>query len=166
MAFRVLDASAFYAGVPFGSQNTHHTTSLVFDEISHIKKDHDALGVLLESKKLVLQDPQEQFTKKATDTAKKTGDLQQLSKADISAIALSAELNAELVTDDYAVSNVAKTLNLKVTPVMTKGISKVGNWIYYCPACKKNFSSMTACPICGNKLKRLLRERTSIPRNK
>ena len=46
MDFRILDASAFYAGVPFRSSEDCYTTSLVYDEIQHIKKNHDVLGTL------------------------------------------------------------------------------------------------------------------------
>ena len=48
MAFRVLDSSAFYAGIPFGSNQPSYTTSLVYDEIKHIKKNHDAIDILIE----------------------------------------------------------------------------------------------------------------------
>jgi len=61
-----------------------------------------------------------------------------------------------LVTDDFAVSNVSKNLKLKVYPVMTSGIKKVGKWVYYCAGCKKNFSKITICPLCGNNLRRKL----------
>ena len=37
-----------------------------------------------------------------------------LSDEDVSTIALSLQLKAELVTDDFALSNVAKNLNIKV----------------------------------------------------
>ena len=63
-------------------------------------------------------------------------------------------LNAELVTDDFAISNVAKNLGIKVIPVMTNGIKNVITWKYYCPGCKTNFSKITECPRCGNRLKR------------
>ena len=72
----------------------------------------------------------------------------------MSTIALSLQLGAELVTDDFAISNVAKNLNIKVIPVMTTGIKHVITWKYYCPGCKVNFSKVTKCPRCGNKLKR------------
>ena len=88
------------------------------------------------------------------DAAKKSGDFSNLSDGDISTIALSLQLGAELITDDFAVSNVAKNLNIKVIPVMTDGIKNVVTWKYYCPGCKTNFSKITECPRCGNKLKR------------
>ena len=90
------------------------------------------------------------------EQAKKTGDYQKLSKADASAVALAFQLAGQLVTDDFAVSNLAKNMGLVVQPIMTKGIRDVGKWNYYCPACKKEFSAKDTCPICGNVLKRKL----------
>ena len=58
------------------------------------------------------------------------------------------------MTDDFAISNVAKNLNIDVIPVMTNGIKNVVIWEYYCPGCKTNFSNVAECPRCGNRLKR------------
>jgi len=58
-----------------------------------------------------------------------------LSDEDISTIALSLQLKAELVTDDFAISNVAKNLSIKVIPVKTSCIKYVIIWKYYCPGC-------------------------------
>jgi endoribonuclease Nob1 len=154
LAFRVLDSTAFYAGIPFSSNEPNYTTSLVYNEIEHIKKDHDAVQILIETKRLMICDPEHQFIITANNTAKKSGDIPNLSDEDISTIALSLQLNAELVTDDFAVSNVAKNLGIKVIPVMTNGIKNVITWKYYCPGCKINFSKITECPRCGNRLKR------------
>ena len=154
MASRVLDSSAFYAGIPFSSNEEGHITSLVYNEIKHIKKDHDAIHILIETKRLTVNEPEDKFVTAASDAAKKSGDFSNLSNEDISTIALSLQLKAELVTDDFALSNVAKNLNIKVIPVMTTGIKNVVTWIYYCPGCRVNFSKVTECPRCGNKLKR------------
>ena len=167
MVFRVLDASAFYAGIPFGSLTECYTTSLVYDEIKHIKQNHDAIGILLETKRLKIIEPSSEHTDLVVKTAKKTGDFHQLSKEDVSALALCHQLKGDLVTDDFAVSNVSKNLGLKVLPVMTTGIKDVGNWIYYCPGCHKNFPEKVECPLCGNKLRRKLKGKSStIPVNK
>jgi len=154
LAFRVLDSSAFYAGIPFSSNEPSYITSLVYNEIDHIKKDHDAVQILIETKRLTINEPEEKFVTTSIDAAKKSGDFSNLSDEDISTIALSLQLGAELVTDDFAVSNVAKNLNIKVIPVMTSGIKNVVIWKYYCPGCKTNFSKVTECPMCGNRLKR------------
>ncbi len=154
MAFRVLDSSAFYAGIPFSSSEPSVTTSHVYNEIKHIKKDHDAVQILIETRRLKISDPEHKFIITVNDAAKKSGDFPNLSQEDVSIIALSLQLNAELITDDFAVSNVAKNLNIKVIPVMTSGIKNVIIWKYYCPGCKTNFSKVTECPRCGNRLKR------------
>jgi UPF0271 protein len=160
---RVLDASAFYAGIPFASQEKNYSTSIVFDEIKHIKKNHDAIKILVETKRLEICDPEQEFTSKVLSKAKETGDLQDLSEGDISVIALCLQLGGELVTDDFAMSNTAKHLDLKVIPIMTKGISQVKDWVYFCSGCEKTFSEITLCPICGSKLSRKSAKRKSSP---
>ena len=155
MVFRVLDSTAFYAGIPFSSNEPSYTTPLVYNEIEHIKKDHNAIQILIETKRLMICDPEHQFVIIANNAAKKSGDFPNLSDEDISTIALSLQLKAELVTDDFAISNVAKNLCIKVIPVMTNGIKNVITWKYYCPGCKTNFSKITECPRCGNRLKRI-----------
>jgi UPF0271 protein len=156
LVFRILDASAFYAGIPFSTTDEFFTTSLIFDEINHIKKNHGAIETLMETKRLKITDPDSEFIEKIKTASKKTGDFNQLSKQDISVIALCLQMNGEIITDDFAISNVAKNLNLKVSPLMTSGINDVGNWIHYCPGCRKNFESGSECPLCGTPLKRKL----------
>ncbi|MFY9299787.1 MAG: nucleotide-binding protein [Candidatus Nitrosotenuis sp.] len=156
MASRIYDASAFYAGVPFASPEEGYTTSLVFDEIRHIKQSHGALDTLLNTGRLRILDADSEKTDLVVAHAKKTGDFQKMSKADISAVALALQLGGQLITDDFAVSNLAKNIGLDVMPIMTAGIKKVGMWRYYCPACKKIISTAETCPLCGSNLKRRL----------
>jgi UPF0271 protein len=154
--FRILDASAFYAGVPFRSSEDCYTTSLVYDEIQHIKKNYDALGALLGTNRLKIREPDEQSTQAAIKAAKETGDFPQLSKQDISIIALGMETKGQIITDDFAISNVGKNIGLSIVPIMTKGIKDVGKWIHYCPGCKASYQGGKECSICGTTLKRKL----------
>jgi UPF0271 protein len=154
--FKILDASAFYAGVPFRSSEDCYTTSLVYDEIKHIKKNHDAIGTLLETKRLKIREPNSESTKNAIKASKDTGDFQQLSKQDISIIALCMEMKGQIISDDFAISNVAKNIGLEILPIMTKGIKDVGKWVHYCPGCRTNHANGKKCPICGTPLKRKL----------
>lgn len=156
MDFRILDASAFYAGVPFGSSSDCYTTSLVYDEIKHIKKKQGALETLMETSRLKIMDPDENSINLAITAAKKTGDFPQLTKQDISIIALCLYVNGQIITDDFAISNVAKNIGLKVSSIMTSGISDVGKWIHYCPGCGTSHNSGKECPTCGTTLKRKL----------
>jgi len=154
--FRILDASAFYAGVPFRSSEDCYTTSLVYDEIQHIKKNQDVIGTLVETNRLKIREPDEQSTQAAIQAAKKTGDFPQLSKQDISIIALGIETKGQIITDDFAISNVAKNVGLNIAPIMTKGIKDVGKWIHYCPGCKASYQNGKECLVCGTPLKRKL----------
>ena len=156
MGSRVLDASAFYAGIPFGSNEPNFITSLVYDEIQHIKKSHDVVQILIETKRLTIKDPDTVFLNKVKNSATESGDLINLTNEDISSISLSLQLHAELVTDDFAMSNVAKNLGITINPIMTNGIKTTGTWRYYCPACEINFSKTSQCPNCGTSLKRKL----------
>lgn len=161
MDFRILDASAFYAGVPFRSSDDCYTTSLVYEEIKHIKKNHDALGTLLETNRLKIMEPNSESLKAAIKSSKDTGDYPQLSKQDISVIALGIEMNGQIISDDFAISNVAKNIGLEIMPIMTKGIADVGKWVHYCPGCRTNHTAGTECPMCGTPLKRKLLKQIS-----
>ena len=154
MASKVLDATSFYAGIPFSSQETSFTTPFIFEEIKHIKKEQDVINTLIESNRLKIIEPEREFVYRVQQKASQTGDIQSLSKEDVSILALCLQLNGELVTDDFSILNVAKNLNLKVSPLMTKGIARINDWIYFCSGCQKKFSKISHCPICGNKLKR------------
>ena len=156
MVFRVLDATAFYAGIPFVSNDLFMTTSAVYEEIQHIKTKQGALEMLQQTNRLQIRDPSEEIIDIVKDASIKTGDNATMSKQDITIIALALENNIELITDDFAVTNVAKQLKIKTSSLMTKGISTVGKWISYCSMCGKEFSKQKECPICGNKLNRKL----------
>lgn len=155
MVSRVLDATSFYAGIPFSSQEVSFTTPLVYEEIKHIKKEQAAISTLIESKRLRIVEPEPKFSDIVRLKAKETGDFHNLSDSDISIIALCLQIGGELITDDFAATNVTKHLDLKVLPVMTKGADKM-NWIYFCSGCEKSFSKVSICPICGNRLRRKL----------
>jgi UPF0271 protein len=129
---------------------------VIFEEIKHIKQSHGALEILLDTNRLRIQDPLKSSIDFVMNAAKKTGDVQKLSKADISAVALSHEIRGNLITDDFAVSNLAKNLGLKISPIMTNGIKDVGRWIHYCVGCGKEFPAIECCPNCGNKLSQRL----------
>ena len=156
MDFRILDASAFYAGVPFQTSKVHFTTTLVYQEIQHIKKNQDILRTLIETNRLKVIEQEELPIEEAEIAAKESGDFAQLSEEDISIIALGIKTKGEIISDDFAISNVAKNIGLKISPVMTKGIKDVGNWIHYCPGCKTIQKEKKECPNCGTTLKRKL----------
>jgi len=156
LVFRVLDATAFYVGIPFSSNDSFMTTSAVYQEIQHIKTKQGILDMLQQTNRLQVRDPEKDTITIVNDIAEKTGDSQTISEQDISIIALALENKIELITDDFAVTNVANQLRIKTSSLMTQGIKVVGKWISYCSVCGKEFSKRKECPVCGSKLNRKL----------
>jgi endoribonuclease Nob1 len=151
-----LDAGAFYSGLVFLSSALRYcTTHAVLDEVKHIKKSHGAIEALIESKTLQIVNSDRKSIQKVVSAATETGDYAKLSEADISIIALALQLQIVLVTNDYAVANVASTLEIPVKSVAGKGIRQTRRWIAYCSACGRAFGpNAKECRLCGNRLRR------------
>ncbi len=87
--------------------------------------------------------------------AGESGDREELSETDIRLIAAAFELDGALVTDDYAMQNVAEKLNVTVEPIAREGIAEQREWIFQCQGCGREFDeSKDRCPICGSGLTR------------
>lgn len=159
-----LDATAFYQGFHMHSNSTCITTGLVFEEISHIQEKFSVLESLISSKRIMIFEPNEKTLKMIRSLITQIGETR-LSDADISIIALAKEFNATLVTDDFAICNLAKTLSIELLNLGTKGIKDTRKWIKFCKSCGKAYPpTQMVCSLCGNKLrvrfKRLVRSKT------
>jgi endoribonuclease Nob1 len=151
-----IDAGAFYSGIIFLSSSLRYcTTYAVLDEVKHIKKSHGAIEALIESNTLQIVNSDRKSIQKVVAVARETGDYAKLSGADISIIALALQLEIVLVTNDYAVANVANILKIPVKSVAGKGIRQTRRWMAYCSACGRAFGpNAKECRLCGNKLRR------------
>ncbi|MFH8086966.1 MAG: ribonuclease VapC [Candidatus Aenigmatarchaeota archaeon] len=98
-----------------------------------------------------VENPLEKSIKEIEETAKKTGDLEKLSKTDIKLLALTKEKKISIVSDDRNIQNVAEKIGIKYISIFSKKISKLITWKKYCKNCKKFFQGKV-CPICGMKL--------------
>lgn len=162
----MLDAGAFYAGITFQSASTTlYTTPSVLKEVEHIKSGFSALDALKDSGRLIVMEPDPQFQKTANQASLKAGEKRKLSAADLSVISLALQLKCLLVSDDFAVTNVASLLGLRVRPATAgKGIKEMRRWISYCSGCSRTFdASQIECKFCGNKLRRKYRKIHSDP---
>ncbi len=169
MVFRVLDASAFYAGIPFRSLDRYYTTSLIFNEVKHIKKNYDIFDVLLKTGRIIIMDPITLYKNKVIKKAKETGDINSLSDGDVSVVSLCIYVNGELITDDFSIINVSKKLGIATKPIMTSGIRREVKWVYYCPGCNNHCYLNKLCMICGNMPKKRMsfyKKSSTIPINK
>lgn len=83
--------------------------------------------------------------------AKKTGDYDVLSRIDLDIITLGYESKGTVVTDDFAIQNVALALGVKFLSCSGKIISEKRLWRYKCTACNHSDKvKRKNCPVCGN----------------
>jgi endoribonuclease Nob1 len=159
----VLDTSAFVAGFdPFSVSEEQFATPMVEEEIKAKNLTTLRFNTAIESGRLKISEPSQEFLNKAKASATALGDSLVLSKTDIEILALALQLKAEgsnpqIVTDDYAIQNVAAQLGLGFVSLATFGIRRVLNWIRYCPACHREYPAnykSKECSICGTELKR------------
>lgn len=84
--------------------------------------------------------------------AEKTGDLDILSDIDQKILAIAYETKSTIVSDDFAIQNVALYMNIEYISCSGKTIKELRKWKYKCSAC--NFVSNnknSECITCGSK---------------
>ena len=153
----VLDSTAFYAGIPYQGSGRYYTTYLVIEEVKH----HSVGSMLIHSRVQVTEPSAESLTK-VRSAADRAGDSKGLSDTDVSLLALALDLSradggATLVSDDFAVRNVAELLAIRLAPTSLKGGDwKSITWKTYCRGCGKEYSNpkLTVCSVCGTPLAR------------
>ena len=83
--------------------------------------------------------------------AKETGDYDVLSKVDIDILALGYECKGTIITDDFAIQNVALALEVRFLSCSGKVISEKRAWRYKCTACNhKEKVKLKNCSVCGS----------------
>jgi UPF0271 protein len=166
----ILDTSAFLAGFdPFSLDKEQVTVPKVHDEIKSTSMAQVRFNIAIESGKVKIKTPQEEYSNSIKTSANKVGDAYLLSETDVQLLALALELKTkgeqpEIITDDYSIQNVAKQNNIEFYALATFGIQRLLEWMRYCPACYKEYpinSSFRTCQICGTELKRKTRRAKS-----
>lgn len=146
----IIDTSAILSGKLNISEEDYIFPDSVIEEI---KKG--SLVKILEVADIKISSPEKKYIEKAREAALSTGDYNVLSATDIDVIALAIELNGIIVTDDYAIQNVAKYCGVEYTGGGISGIKKGIIWKYRCTGCHKIYSRyITTCPVCGHEVKR------------
>lgn len=153
----VLDSTAFYAGIPYQGSGRYFTTYMVLEEVKH----HNVGSSLIHTRVQVTE-PSQESTNQVKATASKTGDVSALSQTDVSLLALALDLSkggggVHLVSDDFAVRNVAEILAIPLSETSMKGGEwKNITWKLFCKGCGKQYTNpkLTECPVCGTRLVR------------
>jgi rRNA maturation endonuclease Nob1 len=159
----LLDTSAFIVGYESSATDEdHYTVPSVRAELKKEVFQQLRLDIALKRGKIRLLSPENLYLDKVKTTAEELGEVAALSYTDMELLAGGLQLRAEgkmpvIVSDDYAVQNVADGLSLRHRSLAAPGITRRFNWIIYCPGCKRRFKKLPSrgfCPICGTTLKR------------
>lgn len=148
----IIDAAIFIQGIDVEGVTTPKVIEEVKDPESRL-----LLESLISAGKVRVMVPSKDSIEKIKEKALETGELGELSDADIEILALAYELKGELFTDDYNLQNIATLLGLKFR-TLKKGIKKVIKWRYVCVGCGKKFETQPpddVCPDCGSKVRLL-----------
>jgi UPF0271 protein len=147
---RILDSSAFIheyhtddsmASVPSVREELEGESAYRFDA--------------MEGSGMHIHIPADGTVEKVRRAATDTGDGQEVSDTDVRLLAAAFELDATLVTDDYAMQNVAEHLNVTVEVIARDGITEKREWQFQCQGCGREFDEQRdRCPICGSDLTR------------
>jgi UPF0271 protein len=158
----ILDASAFIMGYEASSNKVkHYTVPSVLKEIRQ-----DLHKIRLESAisggSITVVTPKRDSIIKVQKIVSMLGELGALSDVDIELLALGlqfkqSDLEPTIVSDDYSIQNVASSMGILFKGLGTSGITKIFEWVTYCPGCRKRYDKPQSdgiCPICGTDLKR------------
>ena len=103
---------------------------------------------------LKVEEASEESVTEVLEAANRTGDIHKLSDTDIKVLAKALDEirkgnDVVLVTDDYAIQNVAMSLGIKFEGVLHRQISKEFKWVKVCRGCGRRIES-DICPVCGS----------------
>ncbi|MFQ3319368.1 MAG: UPF0271 protein [Natronomonas sp.] len=147
---QVLDSSAFIND--YTTEEQKATIPLVREELE------DEAGYrfdALEGSGMRIHIPDPGTVERVERAARETGDSEELSRPDVRLLAASFELDATLVTDDYAMQNVAEKLDIHVEVIAQEGIDERLDWQFQCQGCGRTFDEhRERCEICGSDLER------------
>ncbi len=146
----VLDSSAFID--EYTTDQPIATIPLVREELE------DEAGYrfdALEGSGMRIHIPDPETVERIERAARETGDAETLSRTDVRLLATAFELDAVLVTDDYAMQNVAEKLEISVDVIAQDGIDERREWKFQCQGCGRVFDdNHDRCEICGSDLDR------------
>jgi UPF0271 protein len=146
----VLDSSAFIT--------EYHTTDETAT-IPRVREELEGESVYrydaMEGAGMYVHVPEEGTVERVRRAANNSGDGGVLSETDIGLLATAFELDGTLVTDDYAMQNVAGRLDVTIEVIAREGISEQREWSFQCQGCGREFEEdKERCPICGSDLSR------------
>jgi UPF0271 protein len=154
MTCYIADSAVFIMGNYDLDSSLIITVPSVANELK--SKDAELRFDLAKERGLRVEWPDPEIVKEVQKMAELTRDSEELSKTDIEILSKALEYRGRciLLTDDYAVQNVAVQLGIDVKPIAQKKIKDIIIWHKQCIGCRKFFDKGDICPICGSPLKK------------
>jgi len=146
----VLDASGVLRGALDFSSGDYLITPSVLSEIAE-DTAKTAVEEGIRSDCIKIAEPGGTSLRRASEAASATGDLGSLSQADLDVLAVALDWGLAVISDDYAVQNVAAELGLRVSKTVHDGIKKRVKWVWACGGCGKRMGGPGVCEVCGHK---------------
>ena len=166
MTVLVLDTSAFIMGFNPSKESEAYSVHEVEEELSAGTMPQLRFRMFMEKGVLTVQSPTPRAEGLVEDASRKAGESGYLSGADREVLALAMDLkmsNREpvIVSDDYAIQNLAEHLGVKHRSLSSFGIVHRFEWIMFCPACFRRYKPPEkTCLVCGTDLKRKVLSKT------
>jgi UPF0271 protein len=101
-----------------------------------------------------VETPSDEAVRAVREAARDTGDASVLSGVDVRLVALAYEEGATLVTDDYAMQNVASRLGVGTRGAGKEIIEEERDWRYQCAGCGRVYDEEGRCEVCGSETTR------------
>jgi len=148
----VLDSTVFFTAYPVCGEC--FTSPSVVAELRDLKSKcrYD----ILEGAGLKVCEPDVGDLNRVRAAAEKSGDRGVISATDCDVLALALGLSAAILTDDFAIQNVAAALGIAVQPIQQRAAKQIA-WKYRCSGCGRYFKTGGECPVCGAIIKRKLK---------
>ncbi|MEM1696395.1 MAG: nucleotide-binding protein [Desulfurococcaceae archaeon] len=157
----VLDTGAllakYYRLLPRRRVELYTSTSNV-DEVIDLE-NKQALEEAINLGLVKVVKPEKKYVEKATAIASSTGSIHKLSRTDIDVAALALQLvdngaNVVVITDDYELQNLLRSVGISFKPLRTTGIRALKLYRSFCPVCGyvPSSPSENICPLCGSKI--------------
>ncbi len=166
----IFDTNIFLTGIDFNViEGVIYTTPSAIEEVNdsrYREKNRNILNKInaaIETRKLKLKTPKNEYISKINEISKVTGDFNALSDVDKGLLAIGLELKEKqeeqimVYSNDYSLENVCSELNIPFSSLFKDGIDTKIIWEIYCPYCKKIYRAEDFnkfCEICGKKLRR------------
>jgi UPF0271 protein len=145
----VLDTSALFAMQDLPPGEAYATPGV----IAELRK-YDDPRVRFWEDLLKVTSPSAGALEAVRKAASSTGDDARLSPTDVEVLALAVDLEAELLTDDYSIQNLARVMQVRYRGVGMKEIKEVVRWKYRCTGCRREWDqNHPDCPVCGSALR-------------